>query len=199
MFFVSGFMFANQASMLDQRYERSIVEYKDLWISNWSQRSKSEVWRVLEAKAKSLSSSERSRVADLIIRYSIANDHDPLLLLALIEIESNYRLDAVSNKGAVGLMQIRPFVARGLASELDMHPDEAAELVNIDVNVKIGSYYLAKMLKRFGNLSLALEAYNQGPTRLRDNLRKGALLKKRYTRKVLRSHNRLKAFIKDTA
>ncbi|VAX15495.1 hypothetical protein MNBD_NITROSPINAE03-553 [hydrothermal vent metagenome] len=196
--FIAGFVFANQATLLDQRYESSIVKLKERWIANRSLRTKAEIWRVLEARAKTLSRSERGHVADLVIRYSIANNHDPLLLLALIETESNFRRDVVSKKGAVGLMQIRPFVAQGLADELNMSPDEAVRLVNIDVNVKIGSYYLAKMVKRFGNLSLALEAYNQGPTKLRDKLRKGALLNKRYTRKVFRSRNKLKAILRDT-
>lgn len=150
------------------------------------------VWRVLEQRAHRLSRNERLVVTNLVTKYGAMNGHDPYLLLAMIEVESGFRGDAVSHKGARGLMQIRPFVARAMAAELKLNPDEAVKrLKELRVNVRLGAYYLAKMRKRYGDLTLALEAYNRGPTRLDSFIRSGAALKKRYSRRVLESRNRI--------
>jgi len=149
------------------------------------------VLEVLKRRATSLSDTERERLADAIIRYSGQHDHDPFLVLAVIETESSFRRSVVSSKGAVGLMQVRPFVAKAQARELNISEKEATRLLDPATNVMIGTHYLAKMRKRFGNLSLALEAYNRGPTKLGISIRKGHKLKKKYTARVLRSRERL--------
>lgn len=159
-----------------------------------------EIVKVLKKRANGFSHLELLKAAGSIIRYSRENDHDPFLLMAVIDIESNFRRSVVSNKGAVGLMQIRPFVARGLAKELDIHPDFAANgLRDVDTNLKIGSYYLAKMKRRFGDLSLALEAYNLGPTRLNIFIRDGVKLRKNYAKKVFRSKKMMLRIVRNQA
>lgn len=197
LFIISGFVTANENYATTLRTESAINEYKRLRAATSPVRQRIEVWKVLKTIALELSYEDRKRMVDIIVRYSGIHGHDPMLLLAVIEIESGYRRNAISNVGAVGLMQVRPFVARSLAKELKMSPERASLLHDLDVNVKIGSYYLAKMLKRFGDLSLALEAYNLGPTKLSAYLQNGQKLKKRYTKKVFRSHARNKALVGD--
>jgi soluble lytic murein transglycosylase-like protein len=79
---------------------------------------------------------------------------DPLLLVSVIEVESGFRAHAVSQRGAVGLMQVLPRTARDYGEW---------DLVDPGDNLKAGSRHLAGLLARFeGNLPLALAAYNAG-------------------------------------
>lgn len=82
---------------------------------------------------------------------------DPKLLHAVIAVESAYRSDAVSPAGAAGLTQLMPATARevGVANRFD-----AAS------NAEGGALYLAAQLRRFGDVRLALAAYNAGPGRV---------------------------------
>ncbi len=78
---------------------------------------------------------------------------DPALLKAVAWTESNFRPDAVSHAGAQGLMQIMPGTAEGLGVD-PMDPAQA---------VDGAARYLRQQLDRFGDLRLALAAYNAGP------------------------------------
>ncbi len=77
------------------------------------------------------------------------------LIHAVIQAESGYNPNAVSKAGAVGLMQLMPDTARHYGVT-DRH--------NPAQNVQGGSHYLSDLLRRFGNLKLALAAYNAGET-----------------------------------
>jgi soluble lytic murein transglycosylase-like protein len=82
---------------------------------------------------------------------------DPKLLHALVIVESAYRPDAVSHAGAGGLAQLMPATAAGLGVRDRFDPAE---------NVAGGAAYLAQQILRFGDLRLALAAYNAGPGRV---------------------------------
>jgi hypothetical protein len=79
---------------------------------------------------------------------------DPRLVQALIQVESGYNARALSSKGAMGLMQLMPATARELAVADPWDPEQ---------NVRGGTSYLRRMIDRFGELDLALAAYNAGP------------------------------------
>ena len=82
---------------------------------------------------------------------------DPALIKAVIQVESSFRTDAVSSCGAQGLMQLMPGTARslGVTNSFDAYQ-----------NVIGGSTYLQQQLERFGDIRLALAAYNTGPGRI---------------------------------
>lgn len=86
-----------------------------------------------------------------------AHGLDPKLLHALVVTESAYRSDAVSPAGAAGLTQLMPGTALELGVTNRFDPNE---------NLRGGADYLARQILRFGDLRLALAAYNAGPGRV---------------------------------
>ncbi len=87
---------------------------------------------------------------------------DPFLILAVAREESRFDPRAVSSAGAVGLMQLLPSTARGLDADVGLD-----DLLDPQVSLRLGARYLAEQLRRFGDLRLALVAYNAGPGRAR--------------------------------
>jgi soluble lytic murein transglycosylase-like protein len=84
---------------------------------------------------------------------------DPHLLSAMVQAESGGRPDAISNKGALGLMQVMPGTARGLGVR-----DPQALLTSPTLALSTGALYLKTLQARFGNnLPLVVAAYNAGP------------------------------------
>ena len=82
------------------------------------------------------------------------------LVYAVIRTESKFKEDAVSDKGAVGLMQIMESTGDWAAEKLDI---EVEDLRKPEVNIEIGSYYLSYLLDLYENdLDCALAAYNAG-------------------------------------
>lgn len=94
----------------------------------------------------------------LVAKAARQNEVSPRLLSSVIQAESNFRPRAVSSKGALGLMQLMPSTARSLAVRDPMDPAQ---------NVQAGARYLKQLLAKFGNLNLALAAYNAGPGTVR--------------------------------
>jgi hypothetical protein len=91
------------------------------------------------------------------------------LIQAVIKQESAGNPRAVSNKGARGLMQLMPATAAEVAKELGI---KEYDLEDPETNVRFGAHYLKKQLDRFGDIELALAAYNAGPARVADWQRK---------------------------
>lgn len=108
------------------------------------------------------------RYEALIIQAARANGVDPYLLVALIRVESRFRPLATSRQDARGLMQVMPGTGVWVAGQLgmpDFHPDD---LYRPDVNIRIGTWYLAEVRRWFGdNTVAALAAYNAGDHNVR--------------------------------
>jgi soluble lytic murein transglycosylase len=89
---------------------------------------------------------------------------DPALLAAVIYEESRFRPTTRSSAGAIGLMQLLPSTARGIAIRTGgKHFKIPGDLENPDLNVRYGSWYLNHLRQHYhGNTALALAAYNAG-------------------------------------
>lgn len=88
---------------------------------------------------------------------------DPYLVCAMIFCESSFRADAESPAGALGLMQIMPSTGEWIAGKLDIEGYSSEMLLEPELNVRIGAWYLSFLLKRYdGVRENALAAYNAG-------------------------------------
>ena len=114
-------------------------------------------------------------------RYNV----DPDLIKAIIQVESNFKSNAVSSAGAAGLMQLMPETAKDL---------NVADRFNPRDNIYGGTRYMSQLLKQFNqDVILALAAYHAGPGTV---LRTGGLpnisATKSYISKVMEKYNGLK-------
>ncbi len=80
----------------------------------------------------------------------------------MIESESKFNPDARSSAGAIGLMQLTPATAQGIAQYTGGSRFRLSDLTNPDINMRYGAWYLAHLLAKYGNARLALAAYNAG-------------------------------------
>lgn len=101
---------------------------------------------------------------------------DPALLFALIMSESRFRADVVSHAGAVGLAQLMPSTAAGVARKIGLTGFSTADLYNPAINARLGAAYLRMLLDQYNqDTRLALMAYNGGPGAANRYLRGGTL------------------------
>jgi len=107
------------------------------------------------------------------------------LVLALIQVESSGNAFAVSGVGAIGLMQLRPSTAEEVAGQLGIRWTGAAMLFEPVTNVRLGVEYLRQLIERYDDVSTALAAYNWGPGRIGNRLRRGETIPARYAGKVI--------------
>lgn len=116
----------------------------------------------------------KKKVTDSDINYIIdevyKTSKHPLLMLALISVESNFYKDAISKKGAQGLTQVMPLWIPVFNKKFKIH--NRKDLRKISKNIKAGNYILTYYIKKEGNLPDALNKYVNGS--------------KSYIRKVLR-------------
>jgi soluble lytic murein transglycosylase len=103
------------------------------------------------------------RYQAIVRTYAQQQRLDPALLAAVIETESKFNADARSSAGAVGLMQLTPATAEGIAQYTHGTTFRVSDLTTPDINVRYGTYYLRLLLTKYhGNERLALAAYNAG-------------------------------------
>ncbi|MEO7192777.1 MAG: transglycosylase SLT domain-containing protein [Vicinamibacterales bacterium] len=103
---------------------------------------------------------------DLLRRYATERHLDPYLLVAQVAQESTFQADVRSVANAYGLMQILPSTGQRYASKVGVRGFSTARLKDPEVNVRIGTAYMADLLARFGDPAPALAAYNAGENRV---------------------------------
>ncbi|ACL65996.1 Lytic transglycosylase catalytic [Anaeromyxobacter dehalogenans 2CP-1] len=126
----------------------------------------------IAARMPGLADGDRTRLASTIVLEAEAARIDPLLVLALIEVESSFDARALSGAGAKGLMQLRESTLRRELERVGLPAGDPHDPV---LNVRAGVRYLRRLLDAFGREEVALMAYNAGPNRILGYLREGAI------------------------
>lgn len=102
---------------------------------------------------------------DIVDKYCDIYDVDKYLVFSVIRTESFFSPDAVSDKGAVGLMQIMPETGKWIAEKLNLENFSNKDLFEPEKNIMMGVWYLNYLSGRFnGNRDNIIAAYNAGPT-----------------------------------
>ena len=136
--------------------------------------------------------------------YSEEYNIDENLIYALMKAESNFKSKAVSNRGAIGVMQLMEETALDVAKKAKIDIDEnnlKQELLKPEVNIKIGTIYIKTLLDQYQNVEVALAAYNAGIGTVNTWIEEGIIKKdgrdienipyketNQYVRKILRDY-----------
>jgi soluble lytic murein transglycosylase len=102
------------------------------------------------------------RYSEYVRVHARENHLDPALLAAVIYQESKFRTDAQSSSGAIGLMQLTPSTARGIAIRTGGSKFHTNDLYDPEINIRYGAWYLANLFRKYGTERLVLAAYNAG-------------------------------------
>lgn len=105
--------------------------------------------------------------------YSKLYNLDAGIVASLINVESSYKENSKSNKGAIGLMQIKLETANYLNELNGKNLITENELFDTKTNIKYGCEYLRYLINKFDDIYTSLAAYNAGETRVRSWLKNG--------------------------
>ena len=97
--------------------------------------------------------------------YARTHGLDEAWVLGLVRQESRFAVDARSDAGARGLMQLMPRTARWVARKIGLVQYQAGDVAEVETNVTLGTGYLKMVLDDLGHEVLASAAYNAGPRR----------------------------------
>lgn len=138
------------------------------------------IYAIVRSHRPELTESDIWRLSEVIYEETARRDLDPLMIVALIRVESGFDSKAISPAGARGIMQIMPETGKKLAQRLSREygfsaarfTDEA--LHDPVLNLRLGIHYLHDLKKQFRNWTATLTAYNFGPgdtlSRIENNL-----------------------------
>jgi soluble lytic murein transglycosylase-like protein len=156
------------------------------------------IYSIVKSHRPDIADSEIWNVSEVILEESSKRKLDPLLVLALIRIESGFQYAPVSPSGARGIMQIMPETGKSLAKSLSreyglkpiaFRPESLDDPL---LNIQLGIYYLHGLKKQFRDLSLALSAYNAGPVAIQSRLDNNLELADEFAALVLDAYERYK-------
>ena len=172
----------NKLSLEIYEKNKAVTNHQNILITDYA---------LQQSSAKRLSSKERLELASIITEQAQQHNLDPLLVIALIQVESTFNTHAQSHKGAKGLMQLLPDTARYINKKTDKDILENSNLFDTKTNIALGTAYMEYLLnKTNGNLEYALAAYNMGPANMFRAKRENRL-PKAYSNKVLKEYAKL--------
>ncbi len=156
------------------------------------------IFTVIRSARSDISDAEAWRVSEVILEESAKRHLDPMMVLAVIQVESGFQPTAVSPMGARGIMQIMPetgkFLSESLGQEYGFHPASfrPESLDDPLLNIRLGVYYLHDLTKQFKSLNLALLAYNAGPGEIQNRLEKNVTFSEKYATLVFDAYHSFK-------
>jgi soluble lytic murein transglycosylase-like protein len=146
------------------------------------------VLQILSNFKTGLRPEQKGALATFINEESHRYGFDPELIMAVIFTESSFYNWSTSPKGAVGLMQIVPTTGKALAETNNIIWHEKDPLLDPFINIKLGIHYLWELYLKFGDLPLALTAYNYGPTAVARWTDSGEEIPRKYSEKVMKRY-----------
>jgi soluble lytic murein transglycosylase len=102
------------------------------------------------------------RYEEIVRGHAQHYDLEPALLAAVIYQESKFKADAKSSSGAIGLMQLLPTTAEGIAVHTGGTAFRVDDLYDPEINIRYGAWYLHHLMQKYGDEETALAAYNAG-------------------------------------
>ena len=102
---------------------------------------------------------------EYVQKYAQEYNVDENLIYALIKAESNFNSNAKSSKDAIGLMQLMESTAQDVCKKTDLqisNEDLKEKLLEPEININIGTKYLSILIQKYGNVEIAITAYNAG-------------------------------------
>ena len=112
--------------------------------------------------------------AEYVKKYANEYNVDEYLIYAIIKAESNFEPDAVSHRGAKGLMQLMYSTAEDIAKRINVNLNED-NILEPDININLGTKYISMLIQKYNNTNLALAAYNAGSGNVDGWIEKGTL------------------------
>lgn len=117
----------------------------------------------------------RQDYSEYVERYAKEYNVEPLLIYSIIKAESNFDDEAVSGKGATGLMQLMDNTAKEIATNESLEYVSNESLFDPETNIKLGVKYFADLIAIFKNEAVALAAYNAGMGTVQGWIDKGTI------------------------
>ena len=121
----------------------------------------------------------KNEITKTAVKYNV----EPELIFAMARVESNFREDVVSKKGAIGILQILPTTAKWFQKKNKIKYD-SRDLYDYKKNIEIGTSYYKYLYDEFHDTDKAIAAYNAGPGRVKDGNWENIGETKRYVMKV---------------
>lgn len=107
----------------------------------------------------------------IVNKYSKKYNLNPLFVLSVIKVESNFEEKAKSSVGAIGLMQITEETGKEIANKIGYRNFMVNDLYNPEINIEFGCFYLKDLFKEFNDRDLVIAAYNGGRGNVKNWLR----------------------------
>jgi soluble lytic murein transglycosylase-like protein len=143
------------------------------------------ILEAVEELQSNLTPEEEAKLAHQVFDYSKEHGLDPLLVLSVIQVESDFASNAVSPMGALGIMQVMPATARSISERRGWDWTGENSLFEPSFNIRLATSYLSDLVAKFGSVEEALIAYNCGEGTMQELASNGLPLPRSYARRVL--------------
>lgn len=154
---------------------------------------KEKIFRYLKERKGSSNDEKLRKIANSVYEEAKDFEIDYRLVLAVMKVESNFKSDAISKKGARGLLQIKPSLAKHVSKKSGVFIKSPKCLEEPEKNIRIGVSHLSWLMEKFENLNTALHAYNVGLGKVKPSAPEDEGPDTRFTRKVLTEYHLIKS------
>ena len=121
-----------------------------------------QITKHMQAEGVKMNKKNLDLAARTVFEESLRHGVDYRLILAVMKVESNYCQHGISPDGAMGFMQIQPILAREIAKEAGIHYSGSEDLYDTKKNIRLGIYYISKLMDLFDDIPEVVFAYNVG-------------------------------------